>query len=74
MGESIEYERPTHPKQHAHDGADGSGTVSHASLTGVTAGQHHAPNLSGTLASRPASAAPATLYLATDTQELFVFV
>lgn len=42
MGETIEYERPTHPKQHAHDGVDGSGQVNHGSLTGVTADQHHA--------------------------------
>lgn len=41
MGETIEYERPTHPKLHTHDGLDGSGQVSHASLTGVSADQHH---------------------------------
>lgn len=31
-----------HDKSHSHSGADGSGTVSHSGLTGVTAGQHHA--------------------------------
>ncbi len=31
-----------HAKAHAHDGTDGSGTVAHGSLTGVTADQHHA--------------------------------
>lgn len=30
-----------HPKSHAHNGADGSGTVSHVSLSGVTSDQHH---------------------------------
>lgn len=30
-----------HAKSHAHDGADGSGTVAHSAITGVTANQHH---------------------------------
>ncbi len=31
-----------HAKVHAHDGADGSGTVAHANTTGQTADDHHA--------------------------------
>jgi len=30
-----------HPKAHAHDGVDGSGTVAHSSLTGIGANDHH---------------------------------
>ena len=31
-----------HAKLHAHDGADGSGTVAHSATTGITADDHHA--------------------------------
>lgn len=31
-----------HAKSHAHDGADGSGTVAHSATTGQTANDHHA--------------------------------
>lgn len=31
-----------HAKSHAHDGADGSGTVAHSAVTGQTANDHHA--------------------------------
>lgn len=31
-----------HPKSHAHDGLDGSGTVAHSDLTGIAADDHHA--------------------------------
>ena len=30
-----------HAKSHAHDGADGSGTVAHADLTGIATDDHH---------------------------------
>jgi hypothetical protein len=30
-----------HNRSHVHDGADGSGTVAHAALTGMTANDHH---------------------------------
>ncbi len=32
-----------HDQSHAHDGADGSGTVGHGDVTGVSANQHHTP-------------------------------
>jgi len=30
-----------HPKSHTHDGADGSGTVSHGNLSNLTTGDPH---------------------------------